>query len=68
MAPGDPVQRLAAKVLGDDLLLEVNAERAALSRHGLSSFESPARSIPTPDLSNPRGAVHIGLTPQFFPF
>jgi hypothetical protein len=25
MAPGDPVKRLAAKVLGDDLLLDVDA-------------------------------------------
>jgi hypothetical protein len=59
MAPGDPVKRLAAKVLGDDLLLDVDAERATFPRHRPSSSESPARSTPGPDLSNPRGAFHV---------
>src|SRR5690606_15276725 len=56
--PGNPVQRLATEIFGDDRLLEVNAERATVSRHGLSSSESPSRSIPNLKLSKPRGAVH----------
>ena len=60
MAPGDPVQRLAAKVLGDDLLLEVNAERATFSRHRLSSGPVNTRSVQSQGRTphTPNGEVH----------
>ena len=59
VAPAEHVRRLAGEILGDDLSLEVDAV-SAVSGHGPSSSESPApvNSNP-PDLSNPRGALHL---------